>query len=615
MTPHLLECRDLDGDGTPEVLLAFTSFADYRLRKHLVLAVVSLKDGKTRWRTTLVSPSDASGSVLMGLRTLRPGLADLDGDGVLDVVTWAVGDDGMFEVRALSGRDGATLWRQSLSRTADTPLPAVNVGDLGGRPVVVVDEGGKGEVLAFDGAGERLWGRKVNFSPHDGRQRPTPVFLDLAGGERGVCLSGLWMDDSAVMLDAQGRELQHVGGRQFDAQGLDLPRDAVLAAVRGNPLDSGGMFDAQGCEMRFAAGLGTVRRDPLSWSDYVAYFWCLPRGAGGECDLLSVAAGKLRLTRGGIERKHLVWEWPLPGGSGELLDVLGEGERTTVVVRSGKTAHGLDGTTGRERWRCIGPCPPTGLLRPADPAAPPLVLFAEDDAATTCRRALEVGPDGRYLLPAGEPINPEPLPEDPRLRVPLPWWQALHELSDFDWPVFLLVQVGVILVIALGWSAAWVFRRGAWVIGLLLCLLLLAVLAPGVWLTYLRFGGDVRNLLGPPPTPLVLALLGLPVLVFAGRAVAWAVQGRWRRVGLLLAGSVLVTLPLAALLLWIDGRNLGPTQHYATDGWYSGWVMGAYATGALLVLGWLLRAAFRVVRRMARWAFRLVRGAKALPAA
>ena len=280
---------------------------------------------------------------------------------------------------------------------------------------------------------------------------------------------------------------------------------------------------AQGKEIQHIAGLATVHGDTPERLDYARYFCRLPHGAGGECDLLSNADGKLRLTRGGIEAQHLVWEWPLPG-VGDIMEVLGEGEHTTVVVRSGKTAYGLDGATGKERWRCFGPRLPTGLLRAADAAAPPLVLFAENGAATTCRRALEVGPDGHYIFPAAEKISPSPLPEDPRLRVLLPWWQALHDRSGFDWAVFLLVQAGTILAVVVGRSAAWLLRRRAWVIGLLLCLVLAVVLAPSIWLSCVPSGVRVWSVLGLPP--LAVALQGLPALVFVWQAFAWAVQRR-----------------------------------------------------------------------------------------
>jgi outer membrane protein assembly factor BamB len=567
MTLHMLECRDLDGDGTPEVLLAYSQTPPKdQFHAQLKLAVVSLKDGKTRWRTTL-SPPDQN-NAFANLRLL-PAFADLDGDGVLDVVVWGMADDDTLEVRALSGRDGSPLWRRSLSRQLEMGIghrPAVAAGDLGGPPVVIVDCG-NGEVWALDATGERLW---MWQEPIDVQfvQRPAPVFLDLAGGGRGVCVSGL-PGGRAVFLDAQGRAVQSV------------------------------------------ADLRPIRQGHPGKTDQPEFFRLLP----GVDGLLSIAEGKLRLTRGGIERKNQVWEWPLPGGSGEVMEVLGQGERTTVVVRAGFTAHGLDVATGRERWRCAGPCPPTGLLPARDPAASPHVLFAQDGGATTCRLALEVGPDGRYLLPVPAPVTFEPLPEDPRLPVPLPWWHALRELRRLDWPSFLLVQVASIFTVVLSRSAAGVFRRGARLLSLLLGGLLLALLALIGGLIYLRSAPNFSDPYSPWVVTASLALIGWPPLNFLWRTGAWAVQGRWRRVALLLTGSIVLTLPLAGCWLWTAAGDIGPTQHYATDGWYSAWIMGAYAAGALLFAGWLLRASYRFVRRAGRWTFRLIRPVRMAPTA
>jgi outer membrane protein assembly factor BamB len=561
----LLECRELDGDGTPVLLFAFSrSLPDETFKTQITLGVLSLKDGKTRWRTTLNSPTN-NPDLFSGFR-LRPGLADLNGDGVLDVMTWAVSDDNLFEVRAVSGRDGALLWSRSL-RPVMGLRPVVAVDSLGGEPVVVVDCG-DGEVRALDRLGNPLWTWKgtLNSGMHP---RPTPVFVDLPGGGRGVCVSGLPNDDQAVLLNAAGHLLQTVSG---------------LRRLAPNRPD---------------------RRIP---QDFSMFFRSLDaRGSA----LLSIAEGKLRRTNGGLDRANLRWEWPLPDGAGDVLDVLGEGDQATVVVRSGNAVHGLNGGTGRVRWRCDGPCPATDLLPASDPAAPPLVLFAQTNGATTCRRALEVGPDGRYQLPAAEPISFAPLPEDPRVRVPLPWRWELSRLPSLDWPAFLLIQFALVLSFVLGRSAAWVFRRGAWFIGILLVVLLVVVLAGAVALVRLREEPHFSDQLGPWLIPVGHALLGLPILVFLGQMVVWGVQGRWRRVSVLLAASVLLSVPLGAFWMWQHASSLGPTQHYDRDGWYSGWVMGAYATGALLVLGWLLRGAYRGLRRIGRWTLRLVRPAVA----
>jgi hypothetical protein len=565
MNLYLLECCEFKRGGMPELLLAFsvTPPGPSISRRQLVLAVLSLKDGKTRWQTT-IGPSDATFGSFGSLNRLRPGLADLDGDGVLDVVTWAIADDGTFEVRALSGVDGSVLWRRSLARAAQPnawPWPGVAVGNLGDRSSIVVDCG-NGEVWAFDAAGTRLWVWKGPAYPNPW-QRPAPVFLDLPGGWGGVCISGLRTDSNGMLL-----------------------RNPISAVV----------LDAQGHEVQRASGLAPVAGDPPGRLDYANYFRRFASRADGT-DLLSVADGKLRLTRGGIERRHLVWEWPLPGGSGDLMDVLGAGERTTVVVRSGSTAYGLEGATGRESWRCFGPCPPTGLLPSVDSAEPPGVLFAEEGAATTCRLALEIGADGRCRPFPGKTIDPVPLPDDPRLLVPLPWWQALRDLRMLDWPSFLLLQIVLVVVLVLGRWTMWRFRRGAWGSGLLLSLLLIAVLALAKGFVYPRSGYWFHDAISLLNNPVHIVLFGLPALVFVGQVLVWAAQGRWRWVGLVLAWTVFLSLPLAIGWLLADRKHLGPTQHYSPVGWYSAWVWAAYVTGVLLVLA---RTAFALTSMRAR---------------
>jgi hypothetical protein len=437
------------------------------------------------------------------------------------------------------------------------PLPGIAAGDLDGEPMVVLTRS-DGEVWGLDRTGIRRWTWRDPSRPGENRP-PAPLLLKgKAGGGDGVLLR---QSNYAplVVLDAQGRERQRVSG-------------VTLIAVE-QPVTADGA-------------------------------------------LLSFADGKLRLTRGGVDTKDLAWEWSPPGGSTNVLRVLAEGQGGVVVASSNYAAIGLDLATGRPRWRCDGPCLPTGVMPADDPTAPPLVLFAQPDGATACRRALAIEPDGRYRLPAAEPITSPPLPEDPRSRVPLPW-VALYpnDLARLDWPSLLLVQFALALSYILLRSAAWVFRRGSWAIGLLICLLLVAGPALGVGLATLRAAAKFTDRYGALMQTIPLVLIGLPALAFLWRAVAWSVQGRWRRVGVLLGGSALLAVPLCVLMLRADRDNLGPTQHYTADGWYLAWVVGAYAAGALLILGWLLRAAFRGVSRLARGAFRLVRPAKARAAA
>jgi outer membrane protein assembly factor BamB len=86
----ILAARDLDGDGSPEVIM---------MTERGRVVAVSAADGKTLWQAT----ADTEGQSVA--------FADVDGDRVLDVVLAG----GQSFATALSGRDGSVVWRDSES--------------------------------------------------------------------------------------------------------------------------------------------------------------------------------------------------------------------------------------------------------------------------------------------------------------------------------------------------------------------------------------------------------------------------------------------------------------------------------------------------------------------
>jgi hypothetical protein len=97
---------------------------------------------------------------------------------------------------------------------------------------------------------------------------------------------------------------------------------------------------------------------------------------------------------------NLLWKYQLPElNNTELQELLpaGRDHPATVVARVGNALIGLDGKSGKPRWKADGPGDPRLLLAPSDPAKPRVVFtFSGNYHATVCRQALPTSPAGRY---------------------------------------------------------------------------------------------------------------------------------------------------------------------------------------------------------------------------
>src|SRR5262249_32620521 len=138
----------------------------------------------------------------------RLAVADLDGDGVRDLVFLTMAADGSPVLRALSGRDGRLLWERPLR--ADHPqginIHAVSFAaadlDGDGKAEVVLALAGKGEVVILNGADGRpratASGLTVDIFGNLWHTGVSPLHLiQRAGGGRAVCVSGRrheWQD-------------------------------------------------------------------------------------------------------------------------------------------------------------------------------------------------------------------------------------------------------------------------------------------------------------------------------------------------------------------------------------------------------------------------------------
>jgi hypothetical protein len=239
---------------------------------------------------------------------------------------------------------------------------------------------------------------------------------------------------------------------------------------------------------------------------------------------------------------------------GEILDIhpAGKGRPAVVVVRSGNAAYGLDGPTGRLRWRCDGPGRPVACLTLDSAEALPTVWFHKSKPESTiCLQALPVGRDGKYRLPAAPFINPPA--EDIGLIVPLPWISGARQR---------LPHAIVPAVLCLG-LLAYLVRKREWQLAIALMVCLLVIPMGFASLQFTR-KGEVKQIVLPV---LCTAFLWLPAgLVF----LAYQVRKRKRPLVILLLVCLLV-IPMGVGVTLFPEDFKFEEQRYTWKDWYLIW--------------------------------------------
>jgi outer membrane protein assembly factor BamB len=535
------------------------------------LARVAVPDGRVLWNGPLHEPLPLRFDVVVDWR-FRPGLADLDGDGTLDLVLWVPAPtEDLFsshlDLCAFSGRDGSLLWKGLgfTGRPGRTPcLPFVNpprplVGDVDGdgaaEVVVTTFREQSFEVVVLngkDGQPKWSWRGDDGWLAHSGStwEHATPRWVHLAAGP-ALCVS---IHDQKLVVGGPGKSSYQL---------------VLLDAAGGQVLQRRDFGNAANAADRFPC-------------------WSLDLDGNGRDEVVFIDGGKVHATHGGIERE--LWSWPLPGDLGSILEV----RPGTVVVAAGSSVYGLDGATGVPRWRCEANNPT--LLHPADPQALPRLITSNPNPV--CRMALPALPTGQYTMPTPTPATYGPPAEDLRLARRLPWYQGLSLVMVAWGPtqLNLLVSCGfAVALILAGLSLRRAIRRRSWKFGLL-ALVLLAVAAGWAWF---HFGADVKEWALPYLAWVVVVLV--PLLLFVLWPIRSLFRGRWRGVLLWLLLLVLSTAAIAAVAWAIDVRKKDPSEYYVWDDWYVAFLPGAWLAALLIVAAFLLRALFRAGRRFVAW--------------
>ena len=246
-----------------------------------VVARLAPGDGAVRWRAGLPAVNCTSHALT------EPAIADLDGDGDLEVVA-ATTEDALV---ARGAKDGREEWRVDLS-TFGYGRPTVgNLTPAPGPEVVASDI--RGGVVAATGEGRELWRVDLETLP---LEQPT-----------------VWERPVVRDLDADGAP-------------------EVLLGTRGGPVVLGADGDLEWYAEGAAVHTATVRTD-------------------GDDAVEVVTAGTDGLRAYDGATGDLEWERDLPGSRVRVAaDVDGDGSAAVLVGRTDGTVLAVDAATGETRW-------------------------------------------------------------------------------------------------------------------------------------------------------------------------------------------------------------------------------------------------------------------------
>jgi serine/threonine protein kinase/outer membrane protein assembly factor BamB len=610
-----IAARDLDNDGRPEVMLIAKMdwdwdlvSANYSGEGNYWLTALSGSTGAVRWKTPLEGVA-ADGTLTLNTVTpartvnaneIRVAYGDLNHDGVQDVLLPAEirGEVQRFEIRAVNGKTGDTLWSRPLSsaggNASEWIVTAPRIGDLDGdkrneaivleffdpTPTVVGD--GLAILTTLEGvSGQPRWRwelpRYVNTFQHYDEaslaRRPTPHLLRVAEQSQPVvCIN------FGGLLQAQ--PLAEEG--PLDASVANAPLVAVLNH-QGRPLS----------------------RIPVNGVNQFSMISLNADGDGSdEIALLSKQEG-LRVIRPGA-KNHELWRRDTSGEeTNEILGVVRavEPELATLLVRQTGQIYAYSTKDGAVRWSTTAPRPrlgrtsqniqdlplvtPVGGAALAQPIAQgvPMVAYRYGQITVAARASREEA--------ATPEISPSETPSrvrsDPRLTRSLPWMRGENFRSSSE-----IIKMAHMYAMMTVYGAALVFLPVMYLNGLVrrraltLRMLLLAPALVGIIIVVLSMPTSTE-VWGPQMrwwTKVAAGVLMLPPILLVHSTILWLSRGEWRKPLWWLAGSVAVAVVLAGVMIVADLLRAPVRLPYAWRGWYWIWFTGAYLTGWLLLPAW-----------------------------
>lgn len=602
-----VEARDLDQDGQMEVLLVNkldwwsrprTSFSSRE--GQLWLVALSGRSGAVKWKHAL-SGVDASGSQngttfepRLDRDWLRTSLGDLNDDGVIDVVVGAErpGQESLFQLRAVSGDDGRTLWSHSLPK-------GQGVGDelIQSAPLVVdVDGDGSVEVILME----------IETDPTNAdRERNTVVRLKSL--DRGTGTTRWQWQTQAHSFNAVGR-----GPLSNESLRRRRPMPALLRLS--------GKAESLICLNLWGSSAGVVLLDhngneqakfPIADGDQPG-IWPLDVDGDGNDELIASNNEMILAIEPTGDRKT-IWQRPVkPALHDSVIEVVPAtaGQPPLVVCKEGASIHGIDASTGTLAWTSNGPrdvgqqdaseyrvIPLTGSTKEGWPTVRGVVHTMGD--VTVCQRPVAMGSPVLHRVAARLDGNLD----DPRLLRDLPWMSKfVHQVET---PVKAIVTLGwfmtlsALLIVVPALYLRQLVRRRSW--SLAMFLWLPAVVGIILFSFTMPAPEDYQWLL--PGERFMMGIGMLPAVVLPLFWTRWAMRRDWRRLFFWLIATVTLSFVIGAAILWMDSFRSGPGMGYSWKGWYTILVYGAYWIGwAMISIGfcrWFWGLITRIVRRPA----------------
>ena len=559
------------------------------------LARLSGQNGHAAWDQAIGDFSECD------IRNLKIpfALADLDGDGVKDIVFWlpmskseppadeqmkkqatestsgkteqtvvteksAANDKvlpspatPLFELIAISGRDGKLLWRRPgffTTKTSwsgwlgDIPAPTICDPKADGHPLVLIADqchewltadrllkelhstsGGGGadalytEILALDGKnGEQRWswrGEGVSLNTYNGP-----------------------LESAQTWRDASPQVARTAAGPAIVVSGFDESLRTKLDSKTHYPTPTGKsgarivVLNTRGEVLR-----KTDDRSPDPKANFVNFpplrpqVWVHDLTADGQDTLVWCDGRRVRAMRPAAP--EVLWEsdelpmplnWYIYG-----IQPAGKGYPATVAVGNSSGMIGLAGPTGKIRWRCDAEgVQPNSLLATDDPQGLPRIWTKAPGTLQTNYQAIATDDRGRYQMPQPAALHFDSSFSDHRNLRRLPWnrWPANNE----DW-------------------------SGTWIV------VLIAILA-------------IASIVGWWP-------------------------GKMRRAVWLFALWLIPWLTIMVVRLWLDARDLGPGEHYDWSNFWNFSIQEARLLmgilGAIWQVWWLARIVRWIVKKIA----------------